>query len=137
MTSTRWMIVHRHPRANRFQRTAIVVDTWDEAVEEARRYMNDNPGREVWYVAEDETQVLVESGRWVQIAPSAQMIADAKAREQRISRLLEAQETNRLGWRPLIGTAYRFRSDVTTDREAAEVLVAEGWDWRTVCQANS
>ena len=81
-----WTIAYRKPRANRFHRVTDWAGTWDEAYDMSAKFCDRHRDLQVYYVptheaettgyvpAEDVGNVLVDSGRRVQIVDNGTIV---------------------------------------------------------------
>jgi len=137
---TVWTVVTRRNRRGQFQKTGF-EGTWQEASDYARSLDFAEVGEEVYLQSIEDTQVLTESGRYVQIAPTAAEKAAAKVERER----LDAVATNILAsWlaegdaRTLFNDARAFAGVETTDKAVAALALAKaGWDRAALSRRHS
>lgn len=142
--STTWTIVYQPSQFSpHLQPTGDVFATWTEAEQYGRlsaasdeRLVN---AWGIYLVPADATEMVVDTGRTLKIAPTAAKKAAAKERAARIAKLLaddDACMRRSSGWSALAGFAGRIAKP--GDRQAAAEYAADnGMTWSDVCRTQA
>jgi hypothetical protein len=126
---TTWTVVTRRHGRGQFRKTGF-EGTWAEAGDEGRRIVAEDDAQDVWLVTTTDTRVILDDGRTVGIAPTAEERAAAKAEEARVQ-ATAVDLVSSWAHNYLQGDAHAILG-VETDSplDAAYALARAGWNRR-------